>query len=176
MRPWAPGFGVRAVGRPSQASRRTVTDQPTDGGGKGHGRGRQERSCRPLPPPLTCRSGCLLDVAVALVTLVFLVVAGVLRDAAPGGLEDPTVQGRAEPLDLGAEQPDQDRGQQRPGLGGADDDPPVHAGRRRRHRYPNGTPKERQRHQACLPWSTRPALRRHFRVHRSALQPKCQYN
>jgi len=39
-----------------------------------------------------------------------LVVAGVLQDAAPGGLEDPPVGGRAEPLDVGAEQPDQDRG------------------------------------------------------------------
>jgi hypothetical protein len=47
MRPWAPGFGVRAVDRPSQAGLRTATDQPTDGGGKGHGRGRWERLRRP---------------------------------------------------------------------------------------------------------------------------------
>ena len=39
-----------------------------------------------------------------------LVVAGVLQDAAPGGLEDPPVEGRAEPLYMRAEQPDQDRG------------------------------------------------------------------
>ncbi len=31
-------------------------------------------------------------------------------DAAPGGLEDPPVGGRAVPLDVRAEQPDQDRG------------------------------------------------------------------
>ena len=39
-----------------------------------------------------------------------LVVAGVLQDAAPGGLEDPAVRGGAGPLDVRAEQPDQDRG------------------------------------------------------------------
>jgi len=50
MRPWTPGSGVRAVDRPSRAGPRPATDQPTDGGGKGHGRGRRERSCRPLPP------------------------------------------------------------------------------------------------------------------------------
>jgi hypothetical protein len=50
MRPWAPGFGVRAVRRPSVNRPRTATDQPTDGGGEGHGRGRWERSCQPLPP------------------------------------------------------------------------------------------------------------------------------
>jgi Integrase core domain len=47
MRPWTPSSGVRAVGRPSQAGPRTATDQSTDGGGKGHERGRWERSCRP---------------------------------------------------------------------------------------------------------------------------------
>src|SRR5271167_101050 len=50
MRPWAPGFGVRAVHGPWVNRPRTGTDQPTDGhgpaygrGGKGHGRGRWER-------------------------------------------------------------------------------------------------------------------------------------
>jgi hypothetical protein len=50
MRPWVPGFGVRAVDRPSQAGPRTATDQLTDGGGKGHGQGRWERLCRPSFP------------------------------------------------------------------------------------------------------------------------------
>jgi hypothetical protein len=50
MRPWVPGFGVRAVDRPSRAGPRTGTDQPTDEGGKGHGRGRWERLCGPIPP------------------------------------------------------------------------------------------------------------------------------
>ena len=36
-----------------------------------------------------------------------LVVAGVLQDAAPGGLEDPPVGGGAVPLDVGAQQPDE---------------------------------------------------------------------
>ena len=39
-----------------------------------------------------------------------LVVARILQDAAPGGLEDPPIQGRAEPLDVRAEQHGQDRG------------------------------------------------------------------
>jgi ribA/ribD-fused uncharacterized protein len=38
-------------------------------------------------------------------------VTGVLQDAAPGGLEDPPVECSAEPLDVRAEQPDQDRGE-----------------------------------------------------------------
>ena len=47
MCPWAPGFGVRAVRRPWVNRPRTATDQPTDRGGKGHGRGRWERLYRP---------------------------------------------------------------------------------------------------------------------------------
>jgi hypothetical protein len=39
MRPWAPGFGVRAVRRPWQNRPRTGTDKPTDGHGPTHGRG-----------------------------------------------------------------------------------------------------------------------------------------
>src|ERR1019366_7093059 len=38
-----------------------------------------------------------------------LVVAGVLEDAAPGGLEDAPVGGGAVPLDMGTEQPDEFR-------------------------------------------------------------------
>ncbi len=36
-----------------------------------------------------------------------LVVAGILQDAAPGGLEDPPVRGRPVPLDVGAQQADE---------------------------------------------------------------------
>ncbi len=50
IRPWTTGFGVGAVRRPWRSRPRTATDQPTDGGGKGHGRGRWERLCRPLSP------------------------------------------------------------------------------------------------------------------------------
>jgi hypothetical protein len=56
MRPWATGFGDRAVREPWRNRPRTGADQPTDEhgpahgrGGKGHGRGRWERLCRPLP-------------------------------------------------------------------------------------------------------------------------------
>jgi hypothetical protein len=45
MRPWVPAFGVRAVHGRRRTGPRTGTDQPTDGGGKGHGRGRWERLC-----------------------------------------------------------------------------------------------------------------------------------
>src|SRR5271166_7084518 len=38
MRPWALGFGVRAVRRPWQNRLRTGTDKPTDGHGPAHGR------------------------------------------------------------------------------------------------------------------------------------------
>jgi hypothetical protein len=47
MRPWAPGFGVRAVRRPWQNRPRTGTDKPADGHGPTHGRGRWEQ----LYPP-----------------------------------------------------------------------------------------------------------------------------
>jgi hypothetical protein len=40
MRPWAPGFGVRAVDRPWVNRPRTGTDRSTDGHGPVHGRGR----------------------------------------------------------------------------------------------------------------------------------------
>jgi hypothetical protein len=48
MRPWVPGSGVRAVDRPSQAGPRTATDQPTDGHGPAHGRGRERPRTGPV--------------------------------------------------------------------------------------------------------------------------------
>src|SRR5579859_4762526 len=47
MRPWAPGFGVRAVRRPWRNRPRTGTDQPTDGHGPTHGRGPKKPRTRP---------------------------------------------------------------------------------------------------------------------------------
>ena len=64
MRPWVPGFGVRAVHEPRRNPPRTGTDRPTDGHGPAHGRGRRRPRTGPAGavmqtaltriPALTC--------------------------------------------------------------------------------------------------------------------------
>ena len=57
MRPWVPGFGVRAVHEPRRKPPRTGTDRPTDGHGPAHGRGRRRPRTGPagavMQTPLT---------------------------------------------------------------------------------------------------------------------------
>jgi hypothetical protein len=48
MRPWVPGFGVRAGHGRARTSPRTGAEKATDGGGKGHGRGRKRPRTGPV--------------------------------------------------------------------------------------------------------------------------------